>query len=321
MARVLADFDTGHCGVVHDAQLDYFGQCLATASADGHIRLWDVREPKEPSLLTDLGGHVGAVYQVCWAPPGVGVLLASVGADGHVLIWGRRATPGEWQTVHDEGLQRHGSVHAVAWAPQERGAVLACASSDGTATVLAHAGAVSSGQGEGRVAQHRWNAQNFQAHEGQASAVSWAMPRGPPNRPLGLDGARFATAGDNGVRVWAWDAHRSLWEAEAMYAPANAQVATRDVAWKAWDGIREMLASATQQVVVIWLYDTAEGDSCGRWHPAQRVCIGEEVWKLSWTEMGNMILLSCGEEEPHTILMKQQLGGEWDVMDIAEKGG
>lgn len=318
MASLLAEFDTAHCGVIHDAQLDYYGQCLATASADGHVRLWDVRKPQDPGLLCDLGHHAGAVYQVSWAPPDTGMLLASVGGDGRVIIWGQRTRPDEWHVVHTEDLQRHGPVRAVSWAPAERGASLACASADGSATILVHAGVVA----DECTVEHRWRAQSFQAHCGQANAVSWAAPRGTPGIPLGFDGARLATAGDDGVRAWSRNEEKSRWEPEAMDISKESKAFSRDVVWKSWDGICEMLASATQQAVVIWRFEEAAEGGSRSWRAAQRVPIGEEVWKLSWTDLGGMLLVSCGEEQ-RTMLMKQQLGGEWDVMDmiVTQKGG
>merc|ERR1719491_1906935 len=140
MATLLSSFDTAHCGIIHDAQLDNYGYCLATASADGHIRLWDTREVEEPTFLSDLGGHAGAVNQVAWAPADLGVLLASAGGDGSVMVWGQRAAPGDWRAVHCERLKAHGAVRAVEWAPAEHGAFLACASADGSVAVVGHQG-------------------------------------------------------------------------------------------------------------------------------------------------------------------------------------
>lgn len=41
---VSCSFDTGHTGSIHDAQLDYYGKRLATASGDSTVRVWDVSE-------------------------------------------------------------------------------------------------------------------------------------------------------------------------------------------------------------------------------------------------------------------------------------
>lgn len=321
MVQLLADFDTAHCGVIHDAQLDGYGQCLATASADGHVRLWDVRDPKEPSFLSDLGGHSGPVLQVVWAPSDLGVLLASCGSDGRVIVWGRCAKPGEWQQVHSESFERNGAVRAMAWAPAAHGIVLACGAADGTVTIVAHVGALRKGD---VAVEHRWRCLAFKAHSELVNGVSWALPHDSfmaaqvaGQVPQGLQGARFVTAGSDGVCVW-----RCNDGIETLVAPTSepvltppdlAKAAHRDVAWKAWDGMDDMIASATGQDVIIWQFATEAG-----WMIAACVSVQEEVWKVSWMEMGNILLLSCGEKEQRALLMKQQVSGEWDVMDASQ---
>merc|ERR1712151_300562 len=111
----------------------------------------------------------------------------------------------------------------------------------------------------------------------------------------------------------------SVWSPEPVDAPGELAVLTRDVAWKAWDGSCETLASVSGQTVVIWLCEPVESSCKARWHVAQRVVIGLEVWKLSWADMGNVLLLSCGEDEQELFVMKQQLGGKWDTMPVSIK--
>ena len=38
----LAQFETGHADMVHDAQFDYYGRRLATCSSDRSIKVFDV---------------------------------------------------------------------------------------------------------------------------------------------------------------------------------------------------------------------------------------------------------------------------------------
>lgn len=314
MAQLLKDLETGHCGIIHDAQLDYYGQCLATASADGSIRLWDVRDPEEPRFLCELGDHAGAVYQVSWAPPGTATLLASVASDGQIVVWGRRSKPDQWHAVHRQDLRKRGSVRAVAWAPAEHGHALACASADGSISVLQHTGAVWT---DTAGPEHRWSCQSFQAHKGQANAVSWGSPEQTmPGGGISLSGARLASAGDDGVKVWFWSDERKAWEAETSQASKDPQDIARDVAWKPCE---DTLASAARQAVFIWQLE-ATADSADRsWRMVQEVPIGEEVWKISWSDIGGMLLVSCGEDQ-RSLLLKQQLGGEWDAMDLERRG-
>jgi len=325
MATLLADFDTAHCGVIHDAQLDTFGQCLATSSADGHIRLWDVRKPQEPAFLADLDGHAGAVHQVAWAPPVCGVLLASASSDGTVAVWGRRAKKAsQWQMVRQERLDRYGDVRALAWAPHEHGVVLACASADGTVTVLSYQGPFFAGSD---AVEHRWHAQSFKAHTAQSSGLSWATPPALADKCIGMKGARLATAGDSGVRVWRWAEQTSSWEPElvdqqsASDTPSGSVIA-RDVAWKSWDGLSECLASASDESVLFWsqgddgLDEASAAKTRGQWRVVAKVPLGEVVWKVTWSDIGGVLLASLGGKEQRTMLLKQRLDGVWDVMDV-----
>lgn len=310
MAKVLSNFNTGHTGVIHDAQLDDLGQFLATASADGHIRLWDARQADDPTFLADLGGHSGPVNQVVWAPPDVGFLLASASSDGSVLIWAQCATsPGDWRIIHSESLQAHGDVHAVDWAPAEHGAILACASTDGAVTIVGHQGATEDGEGS---FTHHWQSRTFNGHPGAVEAVSWAPSPVLGEGPLGLKGARFATVGLDGLRVWRWNDVRLEWDPDSMAKDCDLQLAAHDVAWKPWDGNSDVLAVAIEKAVVFWCFENM------RWTARQRVDINQEVWKLAWMEMGSVLMLSCGEDQQNVVLMKQRLGGAWDVMDVQE---
>eukprot|EP00401_Gymnodinium_catenatum_P076931 CAMPEP_0117605706 /NCGR_PEP_ID=MMETSP0784-20121206/79332_1 /TAXON_ID=39447 /ORGANISM="" /LENGTH=334 /DNA_ID=CAMNT_0005408759 /DNA_START=105 /DNA_END=1109 /DNA_ORIENTATION=+ len=326
MAEVLADFDTAHCGTIHDTQLDSYGQCLATASADGHVRLWDVRKPQEPTFLADLGSHAGPVHQVAWEE--VGVLLASVGGDGCVLVWGRRLEPGSWHVVHREPLEQHGAVRAVAWAPAEHGAVIACASADGTVTVITHSGPL---RGTGGAIEHRWQGKAFQAHRGEARAVSWASAPALSDQDFGLVGAQLATAGDDGVAVWCWNQAKGLWTQDAVDSASASGSVVRDVAWKPWDGVTEVLATAGGQHVQIWrrtgerpsavaVGSVAAAVGGGRWCVAQRIFVGADVWKVTWADGGAMLLVSWGLDDARASVLKERLDGDWDVMDVEGAG-
>lgn len=313
MAEVLAEFDTAHCGPVRDAQIDTYGERLATASADGRVRIWEIAEGA-PTLLAELGGHIGPVQQVAWSTPDVGNLLASVGNDGCLLIWGPEAERKHWRVVRREQLGRHGAARSVAWAPGEHGPVIACACADGWVVVVAYTGESIASDGE---ITHHWQSLPFQAHQGSASSVSWASPPVVSERPLGLDGARLATAGDDGLRVWQWSAASSRWEAEVANGKASNDPA-RDVAWKPWDGVAETVAVAVGTTVRFWVCEQQGPNRKAQWRPAETVDVGEEVWRVSWTEIGGVLLASCGVDAPQALLLKQQLSGEWDIMDLTE---
>ena len=85
MVSVLNTVDTGHEDMIHDAEMDYYGLRLATCSSDNSVKIFDLKNGSQ-SLVADLKGHVGPVWQVTWAHPKFGNLLASCSYDRYVTI-------------------------------------------------------------------------------------------------------------------------------------------------------------------------------------------------------------------------------------------
>lgn len=93
---------------------------LATASADGSVRLWQVDTMQQTATLT---GHSGKVRAVAWNPDGT--RLASAGDGGEVFVWNP-----DRQSIEKRLSGHQGEVFGVAWRPD--GCRLATAGKDGT---------------------------------------------------------------------------------------------------------------------------------------------------------------------------------------------
>lgn len=161
---------TGHEDMIHDAQLDYYGRRLATASSDRTIRLFDVEGEQDYRLVDTLRGCVTRVEYAPADSAGTRVrFMASAGPIRPLAASsprapltgksssGRRRTPPRASAAGQRSrstpstppavrpplphltrarARAHGAVNAIAWAPHELGPILACASSDGKVSVL-----------------------------------------------------------------------------------------------------------------------------------------------------------------------------------------
>jgi WD40 repeat protein/transcriptional regulator with XRE-family HTH domain len=113
---------TGFGGTVQGVALSRQG-LVATASADGAVRLWDQRRERL-HLVARLpaGDPTNVVYSVAFSPDGR--LLAAGSKDKHVRVWGVEGTP---RLVNDRFAGFTSWVNSVAFSPD--GSLLAAAAS------------------------------------------------------------------------------------------------------------------------------------------------------------------------------------------------
>jgi len=317
MAQTIATFDTAHAGTLHDAQLDYYGKRLATASSDHTVRVWDVSSD-QPQFLAELKGHEGPVWNACWAHPKFGNMLATCSYDKKVIVW-REQRPQDWQIIY-RCEQHTGSVNGVSFSPWEFGLHLASASSDGT--VIVHS----------RKPDNTWSTKSFSAHVNGVNAVCWAPVAATPvlggvaSAPAasGAGAQRIVTGGcDNQVRVWRFDESSNKWD--SMPLPNYHTDWVRDVAWRPNAGLTSStIASCSEDGrVVIWNQDS----ELKPWHPSvldpkmeheskkeQKL---DAVWRVSWSVTGTVLAVASGDN--HITLYKETVDGKWEkVTNLSE---
>lgn len=272
---------------VHDAQLDYYGQRLATGSSDCVVRVLEAAG-EEQRLQAELRGHTGPVWKVAWAHPKFGNLLASASQDGTMCIW-REAQPGSWQKVYS--APHEGSVNAVAWAPHSYGALLAAACADGSVSIVS-------------LQNNQWVTESFVAHLSGANAVSWTSDGSAP---------RLATGGcDNHIRTWT--NAEGKWGQQRGSAQTCHKNWVRDVQWAPSVGPASTIASCSNdKTVVIW---SLPSHSPMSWAKLATLSFESAVVAVSWSETGNV--LAVATDDGNCSIWKQAGGGQWQAMNSGE---
>nr|QBH74139.1 protein transport protein sec13 [Nicoletia phytophila] len=298
---VVSTIDTGHEDIVHDAAMDFYGTRLATCSSDHSVKIFDIKNGSH-TLIADLQGHDGPVWQVAWAHPKFGNLLASCSYDRRVVIW---KESGQWSKIYEYG-NHDSSVNSVSWAPPEFGLILACASSDGSVTIIYNTG---SGNWEVKTIPN--------AHTIGCNAVSWS-PAVATN--LEFDAANpqqqslvkhIVTGGcDHLVKVWKEEDEQ--WVEAAKLEGHSDWV--RDVAWAPSIGLpRSVIASCSQdRRVIIW-----SSDNKTTWKSVVMHTFDDVVWNVSWSLTGNILAVSGGDNK--VSLWKESTDGHWSCISEVNK--
>lgn len=301
MAAPIKNLDTGHEDSIHDAQMDYYGKRLATASSDATVRIFDV-EGSNHTLVQELKGHDGPVWEVAWAHPSFGNIVASCSYDWRVILW-KESANGEWINLHEHTVHSF-SVNSIAFAPHEYGLHLACASSDGTVTVLSNEG--------GRT----WTTKKIDpAHQIGVNTVSWA-----PTNIINLKGSNgnqheygpmtLVTGGcDNVVKVWVYKEESWI----LTHTLTHHKDWVRDAAWAPNVGLPGALLATCGQDKQVYIirFDQKTGEPSVA-KQLQAAPFGDVVWRVSWSVTGNILAVSGGDYK--VTLWKEAIDGSWECI-------
>jgi len=285
---------TEHSDMIHCIAPDYYGNRLATGSSDRLVKIFE-NVGDTWKHITDLKGHEGPVWEVCWAHPKFGVILASCGYDRQVILW-KESSPGNYDKLYVY-TGHELSVNGISFAPHEFGLTLCCASSDSCCSVITFA-------------EGTWDTQKFQTHQIGVNSVSWApaLPPGSLLQSTAITQApvkRFASGGcDNLVKIWRFSTAENQWKCEDTLKGHKDWV--RDVAWCPSVGLASStLASCSQDgVVIIWTQD----DPSKPWEANELPKFTDVVWRVSWSVTGNILAVSGGDGK--VTLWKESLDGE-----------
>jgi len=300
-------FETGHEEMIHDAQLDYYGKRVATASSDRTIKIFEL-QGKTQKLLAELKDHSGPVWRVAWGHPKHGNLLASCSYDMKVIIW-QEFQKNVWRKVYEDTSHK-ASVNSVSWAPHEVGRVLAAASADGTVSVYTFK-------------DNQWHRESFEAHSGGVNSVSWApaIRTGYLNPQEGADQQpmkRMVTGGcDNKVSIWHKNEVKGMWEPQNCLKDNGIvhEGWVRDVAWAPSLGVPGATIASCAEDQKVWIWTENKN---GLIEPTKRIDCKSKPWSVSWSIMGNILAVSEGSNS--VSLWKESLDGLWQNLAEMDEG-
>jgi len=294
--------ETGHRDIVHDAQMNYYGNRLATCSSDHLVKVFEIKPNGQSVLMSELIGHDGPVWQVNWAHPKFDNILASCSHDRKAIVW--REVNGKWQKSYEYN-QHDASVNSIAWSPYQYGLMFACASTDGGISVVKFMGDVWSPI---RIAN---------AHEEGCNAVSWA----PAKRTKSLvdpseeiDPMRIVSCGnDRLVKIWKFqeESTPNNWNFEMELEGHDNWV--RDVAWAQAES-KQMSTIASCGLdgrVVIWRCTNL---SEKKWTNRLLRKFDEVLWHVSWSLCGTVLAVAGADNKVN--LFQERLPNQW--MRISE---
>mmetsp|Transcript_56173 Transcript_56173/g.162774 ORF Transcript_56173/g.162774 Transcript_56173/m.162774 type:complete len:326 (+) Transcript_56173:62-1039(+) len=299
--------DTQHDDLCHDAQVDYYGCKLATASSDRTVKVFNISETAY-ELSATLQGHEGPVWQVAWSHPKYGVILASCGFDGAVLIH-RETRPRDWILLHAARNLHESSINGIEFCPHEYGLVIAGASSDGRVSILTHQ------------SDNSWAVEYIQDNPLGVNAVSWA-PHGAYFDETAEEGAkefpRLVTGGcDNRIRFWIQQ-ENGQWQEDSS-APVSKELShsdwVRDVAWapSLLPNVNIVASCSEDRKVIIW----TQNGRYAEWKPTLLHTFDAPVWRVSWSVTGHMLAVSSGDND--VTLWKSGIDGVWHQVEHFEE--
>uniref|UniRef100_A0AC34QU84 Protein SEC13 homolog n=1 Tax=Panagrolaimus sp. JU765 TaxID=591449 RepID=A0AC34QU84_9BILA len=290
-----ARVETSHRDVVHDAQLNFYGNRLATCSSDRLVKIFEIKANGQSFPVAELNGHEGPVWQVSWAHPQLGPnTIATCSHDRKAIVW--RELNGKWQKSY-EYKQHKASVNSISWAPHQYGLVFACCSTDGSISIIECKNDV-------------WiPIKVSDAHANGVNAISWAPAKAinSNNGVIEYGEKRLVSGGnDNLVKVWKSSEDGRTFNVEAEL---NKHVDwVRDVAWAPCDrfGYSCIASCGVDRRLIVWKCLDLENRM---WSSFLLYTFDDIVWHVSWSLCASTLAVAGADNK--VSLWQERIQDKW----------
>lgn len=291
-------FVTGHKEYVSDCCFDFYGKRLATASADGFIRIWACISEKW-MMQSEIEVHNSLILRVDWAHPLFGNIIAACLYNFGVLIYEEICVSGnKKQWVKRSDLCNMTKLPMdIAFCPIHWGLKLAICSINGS-VYLNEPNSLSN--------MLNWTCVSQFSCTGQARSLSWGKSKD--------HGMSICVGTDKDAQVWEVDPTdvKDQWKRKCSLTGHGDLV--HNVAW-ANDLYSDRQRIATACADGFLRIFEIEGEIV---HEVARInCQNQEVWRLEWNVAGT-ILVSTGDDDVIR-WYKQAQNGVWACISEASK--
>mmetsp|Transcript_8244 Transcript_8244/g.13040 ORF Transcript_8244/g.13040 Transcript_8244/m.13040 type:complete len:321 (+) Transcript_8244:126-1088(+) len=267
-----------HSDYIHHCSFDIYGRRMATCSGDRFVRVWDLTDNGDWSLVGEWQAHRGSVNMVTWGHPEYGSLIATCGSDHEAKIWEERtnstSAASRW-TAKAQLTEARKAVSCLEFAPRQWGLKLATGSADGCVRIYEAVDVMNLAQ---------WaNASTLQcfADGVGVTSVSWSTGRFEP--------PTLVVAGSHPA-IYRYSDTSRQWNSILVLPPPPVGNVL-DVAWAPNVG-RTFHYIATAEGNQIRIFKLSRGDQGELDLESTQTIPGTNAWRCQWNVTGTVLACS-----------------------------